>query len=108
MSEATQTPAWMKDELVKEIPKEKLELLQQIFEDFQSTSGKSGTPKDQKGMFLILMPVLKKAKEMHLSFTPTEMKAAIAAIQKYSTPEESEKIDKIFQTMSNQAKSTPL
>lgn len=81
-------PAWMADELVKDIPKKKLEFLGQLFAD--------GHGKSQKEMMAYLMPMMKKAKAEKLTFTPQEMNAAIAAIKKHSTEEELEQIDKLL------------
>lgn len=81
-------PAWMEDELVKNIPPKKLEFLEKMLAD---TQGKS-----QKELMPLLMPMMKKAKAENLSFTPMEMNAAITAIKKHSTPEELFQIDKIL------------
>lgn len=81
-------PAWMADELVKDIPGKKLEFLGQLFAD--------GHGKSQKEMMAYLMPMMKKAKAEKLTFTPQEMNAAIAAIKKHSTEEELEQIDKLL------------
>ena len=43
-----------------------------------------------------MMPMMQKAKQENLTFTPQEMAAAIAAIRKYSTPDEIQKIDQIL------------
>lgn len=82
-------PAWMADPLVKEIPEKKLHFLEQLFAD--------GQGKSQKEMMAFLMPMMKKAKQENLTFTPQEVNAAIAAIRKYSSQEELEKIDKILE-----------
>ncbi|MCM1191399.1 MAG: hypothetical protein NC123_06765 [Butyrivibrio sp.] len=81
-------PAWMSDPLVKDIPGKKLEFLGQMFTE--------GHGKSQKEMMAFMMPMLKKAKQENLTFTPGEMSAAIAAIKKYSSPEELNQIDKIL------------
>lgn len=81
-------PAWMSDELVKDIPEKKLEFLGQLFAD--------GHGKSQKEMMAYLMPMMKKAKAEKLTFTPQEMNAAIAAIKKYSTEEELKQIDNLL------------
>lgn len=96
MSDATPFPAWMQDDLVKDIPMEKLELLQQIFLETQSRAQDAGPGKSQKEMLMMLMPLLKKAKASNLSFSPAEMQAAVTAIRKYSSPEELSQIDKIY------------
>lgn len=82
-------PAWMSDELVKDIAPEKLEFLAQMFSD--------GKGKTQKEMMAFLMPMMKKAKQENLTFTPREMSAAIAAVKKYSTADELKQIDKILE-----------
>lgn len=82
-------PAWMEDELVKDIPPQKLEFLGKLFAE--------GHGKNQKEMMSYLMPMMKQAKKEHLTFSPQEMNAAIAAIKKHSTPEELSQIDKILE-----------
>lgn len=81
-------PAWMSDPLVKDIPSKKLEFLGQMFTE--------GHGKSQKEMMAFMMPMMKKAKQENLTFTPQEMSAAIAAIKKYSSEEELKQIDKIL------------
>lgn len=89
-------PAWMADELVKDISQKKLEFLGNMFSE---SHGKS-----QKEMMSFLMPMMKKAKQENLTFTPGEMNAAIAAIKKHSTPDELEKINKILEKSKNGGK----
>lgn len=81
-------PAWMSDPLVKDIPRKKLEFLGQMFTE--------GQGKSQKEMMAFMMPMMKKAKQENLTFTPQEMSAAIAAIKKYSSADELKQIDKIL------------
>lgn len=81
-------PEWMDDDLVKDISQEKLDFLSRLFADSQG--------KSQKELMMMLMPLMKEAKSMNLTFTPAEMNAAIAAVKKYSTKEELEKIDNIL------------
>lgn len=81
-------PAWMSDPLVKDIPGKKLEFLGQMFTE--------GQGKSQKEMMAFMMPMIKKAKQENLTFTPREMSAAIAAIKKYSSADELKQIDKIL------------
>ncbi len=81
-------PAWMSDSLVKDIPRKKLEFLSRMFTE--------GHGKSQKEMMAFMMPLMKKAKQENLTFTPQEMSAAIAAIKKYSSPDELKQIDKIL------------
>ena len=61
----SQTPLWMQDDLVKDIPREKLEFLSTLFA--------KGHGKSQKEMMALLMPAMRKAKQEHLTFTPQEM-----------------------------------
>lgn len=82
-------PAWMSDPLVRDIPAKKLEFLSQMFTQ--------GQGKSQKEMMAFMMPMMKKAKQEHLTFTPQEMSAAIAAIKKYSSTDELKQIDKILE-----------
>lgn len=88
-----QMPEWMSDPLVKEIPAEKLRFLSEMFT--------AGQGKSQKELMVSLMPMMKKAKKENLTFTPQEMSAAIAAVRKYSSRAELEKIDKILEKTKN-------
>lgn len=81
-------PAWMMDELVKDIDPKKLDFLEKLF--------KEGHGKNQKEMMAYLMPMMKKAKQEHLTFSSQEMTAAINAIKKHSTEEELAKINDIL------------
>jgi len=95
-------PAWMSDPLVKEIPEKKLDFLGQLFSD--------GHGKSQKEMMSYLMPMMKKARQENLTFTPQEMNAAIAAIKKHSTEDELKQINKILEKSNhntNPASPTP-
>lgn len=82
-------PAWMSDPLVSVIPEKKLQFLGQLFAH--------GHGKSQKEMMTLLMPLLKKAKQEGLTFSPQEMSAAIAAIKKHSSKEEITQIDNILE-----------
>lgn len=88
MSDTTNRPQWMNDPSIKDISPRKLEFLEKMF---QETQGKS-----QKELMTLLIPMMKKAQQENLSFTPMEMNAAISAIRKYSTPEELSKMDEIL------------
>lgn len=88
MNEDTLHPAWMDDKLVKDIAPEKLDFLGKMFSE--------GHGKNQKEMMAFLMPMMKKAKQEKLTFTPQEMNAAIAAIKKHSSEDELQKIDQIL------------
>lgn len=96
MSEQNTRPAWMEDELVKDIPAQKLDFLNKMFHDANLRKQSMGPGKNQAEMLRMLMPVIKQAKAANLSFSPQELQAAIAAIKKYSTPEELEQIDKLY------------
>lgn len=101
MSESTNPnprPAWMEDELVRDIPQKKLDFLGQLFTESQG--------KSQKEMMTMMLPMMRRAKAEHLSFTTQEMNSAIAAIRKHSSSEELSKIDKIL-SQAGQQKGTP-
>lgn len=89
-------PAWMSDPLVSEIPDKKLQFLEELFS--------RGHGKSQKEMLSLLMPMMKKAKQEGLTFTPQEMSAAIAAIRKHSSEEELKQIDGILKKAKEQPK----
>ena len=93
-------PAWMSDPLVKDIPEKKLKFVEDLFA--------KGHGKSQKEMLAVAMPMLKKAKQENLTFTPQEMNAAIAAIRKHSSKDELTQIDKILEKSRNgNSASTP-
>jgi hypothetical protein len=81
-------PEWMDDELVKDIPAEKLNFLSKMF------AGSQG--KSQKELMMSVVPMMKQAKRDNLTLTPAEMSAAIAAIKKHSTEQELSKINEIL------------
>lgn len=81
-------PIWMEDELVQNIDPKKLEFLSQLY--------KEGQGKNQKSMMSYMLPMMRKAKQENLTFTPQEMSAAINAIKKHSSKEELEKIDNML------------
>lgn len=89
MENNSQKPAWMSDELVKDIPPKKLDFLQKLFQE--------GQGKSQKEMMAFLMPLLKKANQEGLKLTQQEMNAAISAIKKHSTEQERNKINELLQ-----------
>lgn len=89
MDNAKKRPLWMEDELVKNISTQKLAFLEKMYQESQG--------KSKKDMMSFIMPMMKKAKEENLSFTPAEMNAAIAAIKKYSSAEEIEKMDQLLE-----------
>ena len=69
-------------------PKDKLDFLERM--------NLIGHGKSQKELIPTLMPMMKQAKQENLTFTPQEMASAIAAIKKYSSPEELKEIDKVL------------
>lgn len=81
-------PEWMKDPLVADIPKEKLEFLQKMFQ--------AGQGKTQKEMMSTILPLLKQGQSKHLTLSPAEITAAIAAIRNHSSDAENQKIDSIL------------
>lgn len=89
-------PAWMEDDLVQNIPPEKLDFLNRMFHEANARKEAAGSVKSQKEMLMLLMPVLKEAKAANLTFTPAELQSAIAAIRKYSSPDELKQIDNIY------------
>lgn len=91
--ESTNYPEWMNDDLVKDIPKEKLHFLGSIFTELQG--------KNQKELMSQMIVVMRKAKEQNMTFNPSEMNSTIAAIKKYSSPEELVKIDNILNKARN-------
>ena len=96
MEKTNTRPAWMEDEQVKNIDPKKLDFLEKIF--------KEGRGKSQKEMFAYMMPMMRKAKQERLTFTPQEMQAAINAIKKYSTEEELKQIDNILAKTAGKAR----
>ena len=87
--DSSQTPLGMQDDLVRNIPKEKLDFLGKLFAQ--------GHGKNQKEMMALLMPAMRRARQEHLTFTPQEMQAAITAIKKYSTESELRQIENILE-----------
>lgn len=82
------TPEWMQDDLVKDIPAEKLEFLNILFTECKG--------KTKKELITYFMTMTQKAKSENLTFNKQEMNAAINAIRKYSTPEEISQINNIL------------
>lgn len=93
MNDSTMRPAWMDDELVKDISQEKLAFLEDLFRE--------GHGKSQKEMLAFVIPMMKKAKQQNLTFTQSEMNAAITAIKKYSSKEELNKINQLLGKVKN-------
>ncbi len=89
MNNTNNQPAWMQDDLVKNISPKKLEFLGHMFQESQG--------KTKKEMMTFVMPMMQKAKQENLTFSPAEMNAAITAIKKYSTAEELSQMNKILE-----------
>ena len=89
---ADHKPEWMQDESLNNIPVEKLEYLNEMF---QQTKAKKG-----KALMQAVMPLLSKAKALNLTFTKEEMNLAIKAIQSHSSPEELSQIDAFLKKQS--------
>lgn len=87
-------PQWMNDESVRDIDVRKLEFIQELHDNAKATN--------QKELMMKLMPKLKYAKEQGLLLSLREVQTAIAAIKKYSTPEELEQIDKVLNKVKEQ------
>ncbi len=96
MKTTNKRPAWMENEQVKNIDPKKLDFLEKLF--------KEGHGKSQKEMLAYLMPMMRKAKQEHLTFTPQEMQAAINAIKQQSTEEELKQIDQILAKAASKSK----
>lgn len=89
----SKTPLWMQDDLVKDIPREKLDFLSKLFAQ--------GTVKSKRNDGTS-HAAMRKAKQEHLTFTPQEMQAAITAIKKYSTESELRQIENILEKSRSQ------
>ena len=76
---------WMNDPLVAGIDTTKLQFLQMLVFEGQNLK------KEQ--MLPFLMSIAKKGKNQNISFDDNEIEAIVAALSKYSTPEEAEKIN---------------
>lgn len=79
---------WMNDPLVADIDKNKLHFLQALVFESQNLT------RDQ--MLPFLMSIAQKGKAQNISFEESEINAIIAAIHKYASPEEIDKINKIM------------
>lgn len=79
---------WMNEPLVAGIDKAKLQFLQMLVFESQNLT------KEQ--MLPFLMSIAQKGKSQNISFNDDEIEAIVAALRKYSTPEEAEKINKLM------------
>jgi len=79
---------WMNDPLVADIDKAKLQFLQTlVFESRNLT-------KEQ--MLPFLMSIAQKGKSRNISFDDREIETIVAALRKYATPDEVDKINKLM------------
>lgn len=79
---------WMNDPLVADIAPAKLQFLQMLVFESQNLT------KEQ--MLPFLMSIAQKGKNRNISFEDSEIEAIVAALRKYSSPEELEKINKLM------------
>lgn len=77
---------WMKDPALAGIDKNKLLFLEKLF--FQ------GSKLTQKEMLPFLLSLSKQSKENNISFQKDEVQLIYSVLQKYSTPEDMEKMKK--------------
>lgn len=75
-----QSPEWMQDETISQIPPEKLAFLEMLAVQSQG--------KSQKEMLPFLLGLAKLSKERNISFTPEEFNLIIKAIEKNGSPED--------------------
>lgn len=88
--------SWLEDPAVAGIDRKKLDFLQMlVFETNNLT-------KEQ--MLPFLMVVAKRSKENQISFTEEEMNTIISTLQKYSTPDEIDKMNKMMSLYRNRMK----
>lgn len=77
---------WMKDPALAGIDRNKLIFLEKLF--FQ------GSKLTQKEMMPFLLSLSKQSRENNISFQKDEIKLIYSVLQKYSTPEDIEKMKK--------------
>ena len=77
---------WMKDPALADIDKNKLFFLEKLF--FQ------GSKLTQKEMMPFLLSLSKQSRENNISFKKDEVQLIYSVLQKYSTPEDIEKMKK--------------
>lgn len=78
---------WMKDDALSNISQEKLEFLKKII--------LQGSKLTQKEMMPYLLSLSKLSRENNISFSKDEMKLIYSVLQKYSTPEDNEKMRRL-------------
>ncbi|MCM1144161.1 MAG: hypothetical protein NC318_06685 [Blautia sp.] len=79
--------SWLNDPAVAHIDKAKLDFLQMLV--FES----NGLTKEQ--MLPFLMAVAKRSKESNISFSEEEINTIVQTLQKYASPEELDKMQKM-------------
>lgn len=79
---------WMNDPLVAGIDKAKLQFLQTLVFEGRNLS--------REQMIPFLMSVSQKGKMNNISFDDDEMANIVAALRKYSSPEDVDKINKLM------------
>ena len=77
---------WMKDPALKGIDQNKLLFLEKLFHQ--------GSKLTQKEMMPFLLSLAKQSKENNISFQKDEIRLIYSILQKYSTPEDIEKMQK--------------
>ena len=77
---------WIKDPALKGIDQNKLLFLEKLFHQ--------GSKLTQKEMMPFLLSLAKQSKENNISFQKDEIRLIYSILQKYSTPEDIEKMQK--------------
>ena len=85
------TPMWMQEPSLKDVPKEKLDFLQKMVFESKNLS--------QKELIPFLMALAQRSRASNITFTQNEMTVIIEAIKKHSTPEELMKMNQIMKLM---------
>lgn len=78
---------WMKDPALKGIDPNKLLFLEKLFHQ--------GSKLTQKEMMPFLLSLAKQSKENNISFQKDEIQLIYSVLQKYSSPEDIEKMKKL-------------
>lgn len=78
---------WMKDPALEGIDQNKLLFLEKLF--------LQGSKLTQKEMMPFLLSLAKQSKENNISFQKDEIQLIYSVLQKYSTPEDIEKMKKL-------------
>ncbi len=81
-------PAWMYDDMVKDIDEKKLTFLGSLVE--------GGKGKSQREMMPFFLGKMKESKSLGISYSPAEINLVIEAIKKHSSEDELQKIDEIM------------